>query len=152
MWLTEYHQKYKCVQPKNCESGLAKACCTQAGPSHFAGHVEMAWTDKSHLLRHALSVAPIAVARRGLSPVTGTVSQVTKTNSIVRLPCGYLYHSRHWMGKSMSSLCPCCHHEGGRLFIVLHGQTFHSAERGRKVREPAYSILVHGIRNYFVSH
>ena len=42
---TEYHTKrYKChgVQHRNCESGLAKACCTQAGPTHTAGHVEMA--------------------------------------------------------------------------------------------------------------
>ena len=32
-----------------------------------------------------LPVAPITVARRDLSPVTGTVSQATKTNGIVRL-------------------------------------------------------------------
>jgi len=42
---------------------------------------------------HVLPVALIAVARRDPSPVTGTVSQATKTNSIDRLPCGYLYHS-----------------------------------------------------------
>ena len=30
-------------------SGLAKSCCTQAGPAHATGHVEMAWTDQSHL-------------------------------------------------------------------------------------------------------
>ena len=36
---TEYHKKYTCVQHRNCESGLAKACCTQAGPAHTAGHV-----------------------------------------------------------------------------------------------------------------
>ena len=35
----------------------------------------MAWTDESHLLWHALPVAPITVARRDLSPLTGTVSQ-----------------------------------------------------------------------------
>jgi len=34
---------------------------------------------------HALPVAPITVARRDLSPLTGTVSQATKTNGIVRL-------------------------------------------------------------------
>jgi len=51
----------------------------QAGPAHAAGHVEMAWTDESW---HALPVAPDAVARRDLSPVTGTVSQATKTNGI----------------------------------------------------------------------
>ena len=41
-----------------------------------------------------------------------------KTNGIDRLPCGYLYRSRHWISKSMSSLHPCCHHRGGRLFMV----------------------------------
>ena len=67
----------------------------QAGPAQATGHVEMAWTDQSHLFWHVLLVAPIAVARRDLSPLTGTVSRVTKTNGIVRLPCGYLYRSRH---------------------------------------------------------
>jgi len=42
---------------------------------------------------HALPVTLIAVARRDLSPVTGTMSQATKTNGVVRLPCGYLYDS-----------------------------------------------------------
>ena len=83
------HKKYTRVQHRNSESGLAKACCTQAGPAHAAGHVEMAWTDESHLFWHALPVAPIAVARRDLSPVTGTMSQATKTNGIDRLPCSY---------------------------------------------------------------
>ena len=64
---TEYHTKSTRVQHRNCESGLAKACCTQAGPAHAAGHVEMAWTDESHLFWHVLPVAPIAVARRDLS-------------------------------------------------------------------------------------
>ena len=110
------HKKYTCIQNRNCESGLAKASCTQAGPAHAAGHVEMAWTDESHFIWHALPVAPITVARRDLSAVTGTVSLATKTNGIDRLPCGYLYRSRHWIGKSTSSLHP--HHRGGRLFMV----------------------------------
>ena len=41
---TEYHKKYTCVHG-NCKLGLAtiyKACSTQAGPAHTAGHVEMA--------------------------------------------------------------------------------------------------------------
>jgi len=59
----------------------------------------MAWTDESHPFSHALPVSLNAEARRGLSPVTGTVSQATKTNSIDRLPCSYLYRSRHWIGK-----------------------------------------------------
>jgi len=48
---TEYHTKrYTRVQHRNCESGLAKAWCTQAGPAHAAGHVEMAWTDEAIFL------------------------------------------------------------------------------------------------------
>jgi len=39
-----------------------------------AGHVEMAWTDESHLFWHVLPVAPITLARRDPSPVTRTVS------------------------------------------------------------------------------
>ena len=35
----------------------------------------MAWTDESHLSWHVLLVTPIAVARRDLSPVTGTVTE-----------------------------------------------------------------------------
>ena len=58
--------------------------------NHTAGHVEMAWTDESPLFWHVLLVAPIVIAGRDLSPVTGTMSQATKTNSIDRLPCGYL--------------------------------------------------------------
>jgi len=34
---------------------------------------------------------------------------------------------------------------------IMHSETFHSADRGRKVWKPAYSILVHGIWNYFAS-
>ena len=60
---------------QNLESGLAKACCTQAGPAHAAYHVEMAWIDISHLSWDVLPVALIAIARRDLSPVTGTVSE-----------------------------------------------------------------------------
>ena len=67
---------------------------------------------------HALPVAPITVARRDLSPVTGTVSQATTTNGIDRLPCGYLHRSSHWIGKSMSglSLSPSLY-LGGRLLL-----------------------------------
>ena len=42
--------------------------------------------------------------RRDESPVKGTAGQATKTNSIDRLPCSYLNHFRHWIGKSTSSL------------------------------------------------
>ena len=51
---TGYHTKsmaYTRVQYRNCESSLAKACCTQlqAGPAHAASHVEMAWNVESTL-------------------------------------------------------------------------------------------------------
>jgi len=44
---TEYCAESTHIQLGNCESGLTKACCTQAGLAHAAGHVEMAWTDES---------------------------------------------------------------------------------------------------------
>jgi len=116
--ITQHHKKYTHVQHRNCEWGLAKACCTQAGPAHAADRIQMAWTDGSYPFWHAQPVAPITVARRDLSPVTGTVSQATKTNGIDRLPCGYLYRSIHWIGNSTSSLCPCCCNRGGRLLMV----------------------------------
>ena len=79
---------YSLVQHRSSESGLAKACCSQAGPAHAASHMEMAWNYKSTLASfsswHALPVAPISVARRDLSPVTETMSQATMTNSIDR--------------------------------------------------------------------
>jgi len=49
-------------------SGLAKACCTQAGPAHAARGDGM---DR---------------ATRDLGLVTGTVRQATMTNGIDRLP------------------------------------------------------------------
>ena len=61
--------------------------------------MEMAWTDDSTLaiFLHACIIASLyrAVVRRDWNPVTGTVSQATKTNSTDRLPCGYLYISSH---------------------------------------------------------
>ena len=98
---------------------LAKASCTQAGPANTAGHVEMAWTDQIYAIFLACATGRgpdyIAVARRDLimhmSPVIGTMSQSTKTNSIIRLPCGYLRRSGHWIGKSTSNLHICCHHQ-----------------------------------------
>ena len=56
-------KEYTHVQHRNCGSGLAKACCTQAGPAHIAGHVEKSWTDESLLFWHALPVAPIEEMR-----------------------------------------------------------------------------------------
>ena len=94
MWLNlrpqNITQKYTRVQHRDCESGLAKACCTRASPAHPAGHVEMAWTDESHLFWYVQLVAPIVVARRDLIPVTGTVymhkcNEVTLVWSSLRL-------------------------------------------------------------------
>jgi len=67
----------------------------QGGPLHTASHVEWHGQMKALWLSfgHTLLVAPIAIARGGQSAVTGTVSQATMTNSINRLPCGYLYRS-----------------------------------------------------------
>ena len=85
-----------------------QACCTQAGPAHAAGHGDgmERWQHSSHL--HCV------VVRRGWSPVTlthaGTVSQATKTNGIDRLPCGYVYRSSRWIGKSVSGLRLCLGH------------------------------------------
>jgi len=42
---TEYHTRGTRVQHRNCESGLAKACCTQVGPANAAGYVEMTCTN-----------------------------------------------------------------------------------------------------------
>ena len=72
---------------------------------------------RKHSLRCATG-SPIDVARRDLSPVTGTMSQATMTNGINRLPCGYLYPSSHWIAKSMSGCRPCRRQRGGRLMMV----------------------------------
>jgi len=46
----------------------------QTGPAHATGYMGIAWTDKAFLFCHVLLVALIAVAKRDLNPVTGTVS------------------------------------------------------------------------------
>ena len=66
-------KKYARVQHRSCESGLARACCSQADPAHTAGHV-----GQMKSFCHVLIVAPIAVPRRNLSLGTGTASQATK--------------------------------------------------------------------------
>ena len=48
-----------------------------------------------------------------------TVSQATMANGINRLPCGYLYHSSHWIGESVSGLYHCGRHRGVRLFMFM---------------------------------
>ena len=76
-------------------SYIAKACCTQGDPLHTASHVE--WHGQMKALWLSFwtyaTGSPITIARGGQSAVTGTVSQATMTNSISRLPCGYLYRS-----------------------------------------------------------
>ena len=60
---TEYHKKYTRVQHRNCESGLAKACCTQAGPAHTAGHVAVSQAPPNKgcmFLTHAQNEIPSA--------------------------------------------------------------------------------------------
>ena len=79
-------------------TGWSSTCCRSCGDGMDR------W---SHLSWHVLPVTPIAVARRDLSPVTGAVSHATKTNGTVRLPRGPL-SLWHWVGKSTSSLRPCC--------------------------------------------
>ena len=66
---TEYHESTHMYNIGTVRSGLAKVCCTQAGPAYAAGNVETAWTDQSHLFWDVLPVASIAIARRDLSPV-----------------------------------------------------------------------------------
>ena len=39
--------EYTPLQHGNCESGLAKTCCTPADPAHAAGHLVIAWIDES---------------------------------------------------------------------------------------------------------
>ena len=89
---TEYHTRvHTRVQHRNCESGLAKACCTQAGPAHAAGHVEMSWTDEAIFLPCATgSPHHCSHNLRDLIPVTATMA-----NGIDRLSCSYLYRSSH---------------------------------------------------------
>ena len=62
-----------------------------------------------------------AVPRRDRSSDfnTRTGSRTTMTNGINRLPCGYLYHSSHWIGESVSGLYHCGRHRGVRLFMFM---------------------------------
>ena len=85
---------------------------------HMLQVMEMAWTDDSTPAISFLHTLHTSSLHRARNFNTGTVSQETKTNGIERLPCGYLYCSRHWIGKSMSVLHPCCRHWGGRLSMA----------------------------------
>ena len=59
---------------------------------HMLQVMEMAWTDDSTLaILHVLPVASIALESSDFD--IGTVSQATKTNSIEKLLCGYIYRS-----------------------------------------------------------
>ena len=125
IWLLsecDWASGHRISQHRNCESGLGKACCTQAGAAHAADHVEMEWTDESHPFLACTTGSPNCCSqpRSESSDRFGTVSQATMTNSIDRLPCSYLYCSSHWIGESTSSLHPC-HHWGVRLFACGSG-------------------------------
>ena len=114
------HRKYAHVQHKNCESDLA--IIYKYAAHRLVQHTLQVCGDSmdrwSHLFCHVLPVAPIAIGKRDLIPVTETMSQATMTDGIDRLSCGYLYRSSHWIGKSMSGLHPCCRHQRGKLFMV----------------------------------
>ena len=86
------------------------------------------WKHSSHLFLTCSTGSSHCCSQnlRDLSPVTGTVSQGTMKNGINRLPCSYLYCSSHWIGKSMSSLHPCCCHQRGRLFMLHWSSTLSS--------------------------
>ena len=88
---------------------------------HMLQVVEMAWAGDSTLtifFTCATGSLYCAVVLKRYDFNTGTVSQAAKTNSIDRLPCGYLYCCSHWIGKSLNGLHPCCRHRGDRLSIV----------------------------------
>jgi len=102
MWLNLRSQNitknlYTCTQELYTQEMMYKACCTQAGPAHAAGCGDGMgrWQHSSHLFcmcyRYRLYCA-VVLKRCD----TGSVSQAAKTNSIDRLPCGYLYCSSHW--------------------------------------------------------
>jgi len=87
------------------------------------------------------------------------VSQATKTNGIDKLPC---YRSSHWIGKSMSGLRPCCHHQRGRLhvhawwFASILQLFLHGEKRAKYEPKVTYSITdenfeVCNLVNFFVS-
>ena len=112
---TEYHTKrYTRVQHRNCESGLAKAWCTQAGPAHAAGqHGQM---KPSFLACATRSPHHCSQKRSESSDRNRESCNKDKWHSQIamQLPLSLWY----WIGKSTRSLRPCYCHRGGRLFTV----------------------------------
>ena len=105
-------QKVHTCTTQERESGLAKACCTQSGPAHAAGHLEMAWTGKSTLLTCTTGSPHRCSQTRSESNDRNHESG----NNDKRHWHSNLYRSRYRIGKSMSGRCPCC--RGGRPFMV----------------------------------
>ena len=106
-----------------------QACCTQAGPAHAAGcgGGMDRWQHSSHFLLHVLPVASIAlwlekVGVQWLQHRHRESGNKEKWHHD-RLPWSYVYHSSHWISKSVNGLRPCCHHWGVRLSMV---QVFNS--------------------------
>ena len=69
IWVIRNYGKFKisiAIQIENATTFSDKACCTQAGQAHAAGHGGgmVRWQHFSPFFLHALPVAPIAVARR----------------------------------------------------------------------------------------
>jgi len=94
---------HTCTQEPWVRPGNNKlACCTQAGPAQTAGcgGGMDRWQYSSHLLLHALLVASITLLLHQ------------------EIPCGCVYRSSQWIGKSTSDLCPCFRHWGVRLSMV----------------------------------
>jgi len=104
-----------------------QACCTQAGPAHAAGRGG-GMDRRQHLvmfyMRYRYCLHPIAraVVRNCWSPVTSAQARWVRQHSSEkrhrdRLPCGYVYRSSRWIGKSVSGLRPCCRHRGVSLTV-----------------------------------
>jgi len=86
------------IRVRNCESGLAKACCTQAGPAHAADHVEIAWTDESHFFLASATCSPHRCSKKRSESSDRNHELSNKDNNMLtngsdRLLCDYFYHS-----------------------------------------------------------
>ena len=115
------HRNYWWVRPGYDDTRDKHA--THKLVKHMLQVVEVALTDGSTLtiffyIRYRSPPSRCCEKLESSDFDTGTVSQATKTNGIDRLPCGYVYRSSHWIGKSVSSLRPCCRHRWVRLSMV----------------------------------
>jgi len=92
------HKKYTSLQHRNSESGIAKAFCTQAGPAHAAGHVEMAWTDESHLFGACATGSPHRGSQKRSESSDRNRESGNEDKQHWQIDVVYLCHSRHWIG------------------------------------------------------